>query len=554
MFETAWCMLIAAIVPLFRLPGPLGHSEAKENLLLLAAGIGFAALCFTGIPAPGLSGTLLLVFVGYMTLTCLWCDAPQAAIRELPRWWAGVAVFLLASQALHTLVLAALFLPAIAHVAYGMVHQYLRRDPLHPDIDRYLREHPKALRFYGWLGNTNYNGAFFVPLFFVGLHLMVTSSPWWILVELPVLAGIVVTRCRAAWISVVAGFVVFPETWPVLIVGAVAIFFIGIRRPEPILGRWFYARFAWLIWRKRPVFGWGPRVFRRKIFRAQADANQKDRTLLGDPAHPGRIPDPKGEWAHNEYLDFLMEGGIVGLGLFLAFAASVLGWSGRGIPDIPFDRVFLVAGFVAMLVNAALFYNLRLAATAMPFWVLAGILASDGPAALIVPPLYVAIPAAGVSLYLVYHFAVKSAVAQVLSFQSMRSQDKDVQFQKALQATKWAPKHNVFLTNLAFLLQFRDPAAGMNAMDALTQHFDGEKAEWAVWDQYGRMATANRAYLLGRSAFMTAIYLNPSYRPAWEGLKICEDVLAQIGEEIRKAQQRVKPPTTQDLKRYGKAR
>jgi len=544
MIEFGYAALALIAVPLFRTAGIHGYEEAKDQLFIVLTGLAATAGILYGFPAltPG-PVFLFFAFVAFLSLSVLWSDNPLNSIQDMPRWWALFWFFLCCRAVPPDLLLPAVFLPAPFVAAYGIVQQVWFLDPLDEVGRGYIKEHRKKTSFLTWLGNANYSGAYLAPMVYVGLHLACTGSWLWGIPLALVIAGIGLSRCRAAWAGAMMGFAVMPGMWPYVAVLAVPIGLIGVRRLEPIVSRWIYLQICYEIWKKKPLFGWGPRVFRRKMFRAQADMNAKDRSLLGDLDTPPRNPLPLGKRSHNEYSETLIEGGILGLVLFLAWIGSTI----AGAWPVMENRL-LLAGMVSGLVTALFTYNLRMAPTAMPILALAALL-TPGGVPVYRPPLPAAMLLIPVIGYLVWHFAGKGYLGNWYNWKAGRTKSPEETRKLVLKALEYAPKNNTYLSNAALAHQGYDPAAALAMCEKMIHHFDGEKVEWAVYDQYGRLAWNNHSLLPARAAFLTAVYLNPRYKPAYECLGQVNQTLETIQAQMKREEEKQRKAEIRHIKK-----
>lgn len=527
--------LASTLVPVIRGRGHYGWTEFKDRVFALVSCLAFVAL-LPFLPAVGGRGaaSMLGLFVAYLTASTFWSDDPRGALEDLTRWWGLLLFALCCGVAPMELSLRAVFLPAPFVAVYGLIHQWLVVDPIHPETAEFLRKRKKATRLYSWLGNSNYTAAYLAPQFFIGFHLALTGSAWWFVALVPVVLAIVWSQCRAAWCSVVVGLAVldailYPWFLPLVLIGPVVLSALCLPRIEPTIGRIFYALACWHMFRGRPLFGWGPRVFRRRYFRVQAMMNRKDPSILGDLENQGRNTFPVGKRAHNDHAETLAEGGTIGYGLLLAFMGTSV-WAALPHP-------ILAAGLVCAFVHALFFYNLRTAATALPAFGLAGA-AAMGPGAVAVP-LAPAVLMAAVAVWIAYRHAWRPLVAgEHYAKACYKNQGKEAErhLQKALAMD---PYNNMYLTAGAFPRDGWNPAQAFAYLERAVQHIDGQKLEWALFDQFGRTAWMNGAMLVAKRAFEQAIYLNPSYQPAYEGLQKTVATIrqAQADHEARHGKQ-----------------
>jgi hypothetical protein len=534
MLDFAYIALSSTLTLVLRGRGHYGYTDLKNQALLLLSALHLAASLALSDLSFELSAPLA-AFLGYLVLLSIsacWSDNVEDAVRDLPRWWCLFYFCMVCSRVSPDLVLAALFVPAPFAAAYGLCQQWFRFDPCW-DLMRQQRDEvfKKAGRFYSFLGNSNYTAAYLGVAFFAGLHLAASQSLWWLAGLVPVWVGLGFSRCRAAWAAVISGLVaanvMFSASPLLLVLGlimAMAVGIIGLQRIESTLGRWWYARICVRLWKKRPALGWGPRIFRRRIFDYQAQMNAKDPTILGTLKKPGRNQFPVGKRAHNDWFETLAESGIIGLGLFAAFAGLCL-WHA---PD-----PLLAGGILAGAVNALFFYNLRTAATALPFFGLAGL--CTGPAWAVPYPVQAAFWVLVLGA-LVYRMAWTPHKAARHYYQAQTAKAEADCTKHIHRALELDPANNMYQHFAAVVSMPRDPVTALMHLTACLHQNDGQKVAWTLWDQLGRIAYANGAMFLARAAFGMSHHLNPAFAPAVQGLAVTDATLA----EMQKSEQALK--------------
>jgi hypothetical protein len=139
-----------------------------------------------------------------------------------------------------------------------------------------------------------------------------------------------------------------------------------------IQGRLYLARVTAGHW-QTPLTGYGPGAFegRFAIWQAQwldAHPRQPDAARFA-----GAV-----DHAHNDYLEFLVDYGPVGLGVFLGLAGWVLAraWRGRAAPGLTV-RTSSAIGVASLLAIAAVDFPFHRPAEWSLFWLLSGILAAS---------------------------------------------------------------------------------------------------------------------------------------------------------------------------------
>lgn len=506
------------LVPIFRVSGTweYGYSEAKNQLLILLMGIASILLLYTGFPHGGPSIWLLL-FVTYLTLSCVWSDLPENALADVPRWWAIFILYSICRLFPQELILYAVFLPAPAVGVYACIQKIFKFDPLDKFYNSLLKQEDfhERERFDSWIGNPNYLGAYLIVPFFVGLHLAVTTSYWFLLPNALVLVCIGLTHSRAAQLGCVIGF---SYLLPLIALPcAVLLFLIVVMSPwrsglrAAWDGRKHYYYIGWFLFKKHPIFGHGPRVFRRKVFRAQAELRPKKYEM--------------GKRMHQEHLETLIEGGLIGFGLWCIFFYSIL----RGALHEP----LLFGALVAVLINAFFFYPFRSAASGLSFWALAGTLSGSFKTLSLPLPALALISI--LILWLTYYHSIRKFVANYWYFRSQvtKGQEAITNINHAL--VKY-PRCNAFLVYAGELFLPINPQVSSAYFQRGLEHNDGEKVEWTWWVRYGEILCQAGDLAKALAAFQTAVHLNPNFPLAAQRVKSLEEIMKKQPKVVYKVE------------------
>lgn len=516
MWEYIFIAIILVAVPIFRVDGPYGLDQAKNSLFILLTGISFLVTAMAGMPAFGGSAdTALLLFVLYASISTLWTEQPKKALKEIVRLWAVFWFYITASMVNKDFLLLALFIPAPFISAYGLVQQIFRYDPFDKRIQKQLT---KKTRFLSFLGNSNYTATYLAPQIFIGAYLINQYSSWIIIPGLIIVAaGLMLSQCRAAILSVIAGTaIILPESIPFMII----FFFIFIFKKgcrESIGHRFILTRACIELWKKRPLFGWGSCTFRVKLYRALAVMNSKDKNILGNSKKPGRYTFTQARRAHNDYAETLVEYGIAGAVILVIFLYSII--------QQTIGHPFIMAGIITVMVNAFFFYPFRDTALSLPFFTIA---ASVNTSA--IEPLFIMSPGIQVLcgmviLYISYLYAFKPFMGNY--HYTRDNPDK---------ALTYDPFHNAYLYRKAIknLRKGKNVTAFISLEKAINNP-DGEGLEYMMLNTYGNVAIINGAYHLAKRAFSTSIIMNPSNKESIQGLKQTESILAWIETNKSKA-------------------
>ena len=523
--------LALILIPIFRMQGAVhGYSEAKEYVFITLSAAAFIVMLFTGIPVLSRPmDWLFLALVSYITLSVYWSDSPSLAVKDVPRWWAIFIFYLACSHVPRETLILALFLPAPVIAAYGMYQQIRCKDPLDHWVADLLKNHAKALRFYSFLGNSNYSGSYLVGSIFAGVYCTANISLWFTPFLALVIVGIALTRARGAWVGVVFGFLgVIPEAWPLMIPMFIAMGIISWKRFEPARTRVHFLNVGWTMFKERFLFGWGPASFRRKLFKTQAFMNQQNPRLLGTLKKRALVPTALAKRMHNDHAEMFVEFGLIGAGLWLAFI-------GLGMYQaIMSGQWYIAGGILAISINALFFYPVRVIGIGIGLWTFLGVAGTPeiNVGAFLLPPLYLSVPIALVVCMVAWEFAVKRllAISHMYYYHlAKRSNDREMGEKHLKAAMEFDPLNGHILSEFASFYVSTSPPMAMSTVMRSIDLYDGEKIEWSLWVQLGNTAVLNGAAEFGRVCFRMAIYLNPSYKKPYECLRELDLLLRKLG-------------------------
>lgn len=516
MIEFLYIAATLTLIPLARLNGRVGYTEPKGHFFAVLSGLALVCAVIFGLPSiSGTAAQSLFFFTILICVSAYWSDMPYFAIGQAPQWAGYCLLFLMARTLPVDLVLICLYVPSIFIAAYGLIHQVFARDPINMLLNETLKKH-KSTRMYATLGNSNYTGAYLAPQVFAGLWLGLNVSPWFYAPLVLIIPALVLSKCRAALISTILAFCVIPDCWPYVVILGVA--FMLVTAPDIVLAimlpkrrekyaslveRFAYIKICWAMIKVRPFFGWGPDAFRRKVIRVQQVLQTSNRH--------------KGEHAHNDWLEIIVETGLAGFALFGLFAFGVIS-TGLLHP-------LLLAGFIACLINAGLFFTLRLVSTALPFFIFAAVITGHTAQPYILPLTY-SIPLAALVAYLTYCLTIRPIIAIMIFNKFDKAEKKDPDL--IAKAIEYSPYENLYLTTAAQLCHHSDPVQALHLHSKVLQHYDGKITEWAIWNNYARAAGNSGAIQLAERAFATGLSLDPTISHLEEGLKETRRIIESV--------------------------
>lgn len=367
----------------FTLPKELLLYQAAALLAcipLISAAVEGRAVLFlkTGLLPLGLILVLFLVSLAYT-------PSPRAASGELLMWLSCFVIFLSAAQLteqhINTVILSSVF----AGAAMGAIAllQYFFIDPLPLSGGQY--------RIYSTLGNPNHVGGYLAIVIPAGLGLLalrgVRSTKLSVAVSIALAvcgAALVAARSRGAMLAAGTGVLIVLAAASrrraisargliaAVLVLSLAVFAfaatVPLRSAKPGKDSAVWRMLAWRgivkMIAEKPFTGWGAGSLNLVYLDFQAD-------VLDGTEDPGTRASATGilRMAHNEYLQLAAEEGLPAAALFVILivvcsrAAFKGGTAGPG----------LGASVVSFAVLSLTGFPLRLAATAYPFFVFAGL-------------------------------------------------------------------------------------------------------------------------------------------------------------------------------------
>lgn len=239
----------------------------------------------------------------------------------------------------------------------------------------------------GTIGNTNYLGAYLLFAIFACLSLLPTerANRYTILFSLlTICVALVISRARAAWIGLLVGgtvwaWMVLPKRYflSLVAIGCLAGVILWVSlipndwKSSSSLGyRLKYWQAAVELWKESPLVGIGFDGYRNQVYEAQARINERN------PGWFEEYQDPKPRRVHNEYLQALVDGGIIYFVTFFGFIAWIMGKSYRMAKE-SYNLMGVWCAQIAILVTSLFFFPFRLVDTTMLFHINLGVLCAS---------------------------------------------------------------------------------------------------------------------------------------------------------------------------------
>jgi tetratricopeptide (TPR) repeat protein len=561
LLELVLISIILIVLPLFKWNVKWGGAFVAKEVVFFIISIGYLCiLLLTGMKiAGGYSGYFLLTFVIFATCSAMWSSNIEQTWQDIVKWWAMYGLFIMASSLPVNTILVISVIPLPVFLAWGFL-QYLDKDPFDKELKAYmaLREREMGYRMFLGIGNPNHTGAFLAPYMFIVAYLGINVSPYFYLLLPPLAYGIYLTECYSAILGIVVGacFVYPPYSlFGLLVLAACAATVLYIRKYKvefyqrrlrrkvySLKTRFYFVKIALRLWRQNPLFGWGLKTFARESYDMQAIMNKDDPNLLGYADDKIHIPpkySPFPERVHNDFIEILMESGVIGAILFMAFL-SVISYNA-----VMSGNYVLLAGIICLAVHGCTFYTIS-AFSYIPYMVLA-VCASGATAVNVSFPFILGAAISCVAIKMVISYAIypllsmmlvarcnlvlKRVEREIMTLENVKASqpmtekeiaEMDNRIRRILmeghaeqeryidKAVKYTPVNGSVLATAADLKGKIDPWFALHYAERAIHYFDGVMLCGGVWGNYAELLLKCGNWNGAKRAYSYALFLDPT--------------------------------------------
>jgi len=279
---------------------------------------------------------------------------------------------------------------------------------------------------------------------------------------------------------------------------------------------------AFKMFLRKPFFGSGLWSYRKDLYQIQGELSEKDIRFL----NPKRYLTPQPREVHNDYLEHLVEYGLVGTVIFLLFVGSLFyyGFSflsqSNGIEF--FKMLILLSGLTAILIDAVFFFALRNSSTAILFWIICSLIVVKSniyETVMFSGNWFVASIIGLFLLCLVYDCIGKRSLASYHFLMSMKHAGNDRRIKHLYRAIDYAPYDTIYRTHAC--IASLDHAPSLSALHAIKmlECYDGMTPLWACYFNVGLAFYRIRNWFdVIEIFFKNSHFMLPTFKPTLDFL------------------------------------
>lgn len=555
-----WFFIGAAAIPLFFAPTKLfnGYSVPQTLALGILSSVGLLLGVWWGVVPTTLPSILSVLFAAYMVLSVLWMTPVHNAKKELGQQLPMQLVFLLACVYATWDDMRWVALAFSIMLALQCLYGHLQTQLIDPFFPPKIKAGGPKENPIGSIGNPNFLAAYISTTLWLSVYAAVAFPRFRILWFVPLGALYILwkTGCRAGQLATLGSvaFFILVAAWHgalplggwvdnaflfnvITAEGVILILFLFVafkvnwetfwRKPiDPKGAQVWYAslRYRFCFWitalylvREKLLFGWGLWSYRKEVYRMQAWLHEHK---WNDFLKYDRYLTPQPREVHNDFIEHVVEFGVVGASLWFAMVGAVY-WVGFKHLGASSGEEFwlmlvLLTSMTCAMLDSVFFFLLRLPSAAVVFWVTAGcvVALSGGQVVALGESLPLALAAVALWSPFVYYCMVTRFLASWY-FSEARSSPKANRRGEFLEkAIRWQPNDTILRTFAALsVVDFDATAANFHAMKIFND-FDGMAPQHAAYFNVALCRARTRNHFEECAVFLNyGQWLHPYWPP-----------------------------------------
>lgn len=292
--------------------------------------------------------------------------------------------------------------------------------------------------------------------------------------------------------------------------------------------RWRYIRAAFHLIKKRWFRGFGLRSYRREVYGAQGELHQIDVEYNRRNQHLKRseflseqYQTPQPREVHCDIVENFVEGGIVfGLGFLLIL--GVILYHGSFLGSNFFLLSIIVSGVLAILANSMFFFSLRLAPSAILFWILLaaveGITRNTEVIGVEVNWIILALAILAFITFWIASSLIPNLANYYFTKYTFSSSRRKMEYLD--KAIKLMPRASIFRTYALIAYLDTNPEFSELHAEVLRNHYDGMVPAWTMFYNCGIVKKLRRHYQDAGNFFEQSLYLLPRFEASQNELNV----------------------------------
>lgn len=555
-----WLFIMITMTSLVFCPKLLFNCFTLPQLLALSmlSAVGLVLGVSNGVIPINTPSIILFCFFIYLTTSIFWSTPFHNAKKEYSLQTVMIIVYFISVIFLNKNIIKWLSLSISLVLLFNLVYAYLQTRGIDFFFSNEIKKGANPLSPIGTIGNSNFLTSFICGSMWFSVYLSYVFNSFFLLIFLfAIYLVFFKTKVRAGQLSIVCSilflFVVLSYfkfllvgndiffTSSLSLVGLVILCFIIILKIkwniffykpiDPKGKQVWYATFRYRIcyWlgaleliKEKPLFGWGLWGYRKEVYRAQAQINDKDPRFL----KPDRYITPQPRECHNDFLEHLVEFGIIGFLIFMVFISSVY-YNGFVFLNNSINNkhdfllmLVLLTNFTSLLVNGVFFFMLRATASALMFWITCGMityLSVGGETNTFNPSIWTILFIIIVMSLFIWETIIKRTMSSFYFRKYCTTANMQNKNDNLVKAIKWSPHDSIYRTHAIVLLQEHYPFLANLHASVLLNYFDGQVPQGMAFYNVA-LARAKTKNIFDEAEFFLkhSNWVNPNFEPTLE--------------------------------------
>lgn len=504
-----WLFILMTTIPLIFLPRKIfnGFSLPQTVALSTLSTVGLLLGMFQGLSFDSIPSKLLICLIIYLFISIIWSDPIHNAKKEIGLQLPLLILGLLSLSFIEIESFKWIALSITITIFLNTIYGFLQTKLIDPFFDNKIKKGGHKDKPIGTIGNANFFTAFLCGGIWLSIYTAINFNLIILLIPIFAIYLIFKSDIRAGQFAIIGsaiflGLVISYFKYKLIldlslslmiILGLALILVIEhywdilfYKQIDPKGPQVWYATFRYRIcyWlaaleliKERPIFGWGLWGYRKNVYYAQAKLQDKNSKFL----QPDRYITPQPREVHNEYLEHIVEYGLIGFLIFISFIGSIYYFGFNFLSDQVYlsDKfilmLFLLTNLTCLLLNGIWFFTFRIPSSGILFWLTCGSIISISNAAnnIIEFPIWIILITAFILGSIIWYCLIKRLLASYYFMEYQINAQNEQGSNYLNKAIQCVPNDNMLRTHATIMAMDYDPAiSNLHAMK-LVEHYDG---------------------------------------------------------------------------------